>query len=125
MIVIPTEQEIRTTLFSMKKLRSPGPDVLFANFFQAHWDLVKHKVVLFIQEIFRTSTFSKALNALLILFSFQQNLRHLQIFDQLVLQTPYISWSQKLSVNVLNLSWIWIFHFTKMHFLRGDLPLTT
>lgn len=49
----PSEEEIRLTLFGMKKNTPPGPNGLTIEFYQMHWDLVKKNLLDLVVNFFR------------------------------------------------------------------------
>lgn len=50
-----TLEEVRKTVFGMKRLGSPGPDGIQAIFYQRFWDVVGETITRFVNEALRTS----------------------------------------------------------------------
>ncbi|KAK2664187.1 hypothetical protein Ddye_002761 [Dipteronia dyeriana] len=61
-----TEEEVRSRLFGIGGLKSPGPDSFPAIFFQNQWSVCKHELVNLIMKSFQTGSFIKELNETLI-----------------------------------------------------------
>ncbi|GLT50394.1 hypothetical protein SLA2020_238810 [Shorea laevis] len=56
-----TLEEVRTALFSMKGLKSPGPDGIPALFYQRHWDTVAETFLDFINQALLNGSFDACL----------------------------------------------------------------
>ena len=63
---IPTDEEIRSTLFSLPKNKAPGPDGFSVEFFTSAWDLVGKDVISAVKSFFTTSVLPRQVNATVI-----------------------------------------------------------
>ncbi|GKV52270.1 hypothetical protein SLEP1_g58858, partial [Rubroshorea leprosula] len=69
-----TEDEVRSALFSMKGLKSPGPDGIQAIFYQRQWDTVKGTFVDFVNKALSVGSFDSDLTrALVVLIPKEDN----------------------------------------------------
>jgi hypothetical protein len=53
--MLPSQQEIKSAVFSLNKESAPGPDGFGAFFFQTYWDIIQVDVVKAVLEFFTTS----------------------------------------------------------------------
>ncbi|XP_074292957.1 uncharacterized protein LOC141619833 [Silene latifolia] len=63
MCAIPTEEEIRKTVFSIPDDKSPGPDGYTSCFFKASWDIIKGDICLAVKDFFEHGRLLKQLNS--------------------------------------------------------------
>ncbi|XP_074296921.1 uncharacterized protein LOC141627584 [Silene latifolia] len=59
---IPTEQEIRATLFSIPEDKSPGPDGYTSGFFKPSWDIAKGDICEAVKNFFENGALLKQVN---------------------------------------------------------------
>lgn len=59
---IPLEEEIKKSIWSLHPLKSPGPNGFPGIFYRKCWDIVKGKVVNFVQECFRLGVIPSRVN---------------------------------------------------------------
>ncbi|PON99833.1 hypothetical protein TorRG33x02_042510, partial [Trema orientale] len=63
LIALPSEQEIRNTVFSMDPLSAPGLDGFTGRFYSHCWPVVGSDVVLAVQEFFRAGKVFHVVNS--------------------------------------------------------------
>nr|XP_048337067.1 uncharacterized protein LOC125424270 [Ziziphus jujuba var. spinosa] len=66
LMAIPSEEEIRNTVWELHPLKAPGPDGFLGVFYKNYWDTVKSQLIKMIQESFRTKTITKGVNKTLL-----------------------------------------------------------
>lgn len=59
LIVLPTEDEIKNTIFSLSAESSAGPDGYNGTFFQSCWDIIKYDIIAFVMKFFRGKPLTK------------------------------------------------------------------
>ncbi|KAH9751354.1 putative ribonuclease H protein [Citrus sinensis] len=62
------DNEVRSTIFSMKPLKAPGVDGLHAVFYQSQWSIVGPSVCSFIKNIFENKHIPREINRTLLVF---------------------------------------------------------
>ncbi|XP_013624294.1 PREDICTED: uncharacterized protein LOC106330365 [Brassica oleracea var. oleracea] len=63
MSAIPTDEEIRKTIFSLPKSKSPGPDGFSVEFFLSSWDLVGGDLIKAVKDFFLNPDLSHQVNS--------------------------------------------------------------
>ena len=72
-----SEEEIKSTLWSLKAFKAPGPDGLHAGFFHRFWLIVGKSVVDVVKKVFEDKVVPDYLNrTLIILIQKFKALRH-------------------------------------------------
>ena len=66
LVVLISDEEIASALWSLKAFKAPGPDGLHVGFFQCFWLLVRESVRKEVKQIFTSQTMSEYLNRTLI-----------------------------------------------------------
>ena len=66
LVVLISDEEIASALWSLKVFKAPGPDGLYAGFFQCFWLLVRESVRKEVKQIFTSQTMPEYLNRTLI-----------------------------------------------------------
>ncbi|XP_018460019.2 uncharacterized protein LOC108830945 [Raphanus sativus] len=66
LIAIPTDEEIKHTLFSLPKCKAPGPDGFSSEFFTGSWDLVGRDFLDAVRSFFTSSRLPRQTNATVI-----------------------------------------------------------
>ncbi|XXG88731.1 hypothetical protein AAC387_Pa12g0907 [Persea americana] len=64
---LPSNEEIRATIFSLKRSSSPGPDSFFGFFFCNYWDIVGASIIAAVQNFFSSKKIWKASNSFFLL----------------------------------------------------------
>lgn len=59
---VPTEKEVKDTLWAMHLLKAPGPDGMPGIFFTFYCSIVGPQVVRFVQDYFQNGVLLKAMN---------------------------------------------------------------
>jgi len=62
LIRIPDMSEVKSTLFSINSLKTPGPDGFGAGFFKQYWDVVKNDFYNCIVEFFKSGRLLRQIN---------------------------------------------------------------
>lgn len=63
MILMPTDEEIRKTMFKLNENKSPGPDGLTSGFFKAAWKIVGTETITSIKNFFATAFLPYSMNS--------------------------------------------------------------
>ena len=64
---IPTLEEIKSTLFLMHDLKTPGPDGFPVAFYKSYWLVVREDVIKAVTSFFTDGSITKAINSSLII----------------------------------------------------------
>ena len=59
---IPSIEEIKDIIWRLHPLKSPGPDGFLGIFYRTYWDVIKDKLVSFVQECFKLKTIPENTN---------------------------------------------------------------
>lgn len=99
-----TEEEVRIALFSMKGLKSPGPDGIQALFYQRNWDTVKGTFLDFVNKALSNGYFDPNLaRAHVVLIPKEQSPDTIQKFRPISLLNVAYKVLSKVIVNCLRL----------------------
>lgn len=60
--IIPSDEQIKEAIWSLRPLKSPGLDGFSGIFFRSYWEIVKEKVSNFVKECFRLGMIPAAMN---------------------------------------------------------------
>lgn len=66
LVAIPSEEEIRSIVFSLPKCKAPGPDGFSSEFFTSSWDIVGRDLISAVRSFFLTSSMPRQTNATVI-----------------------------------------------------------
>ena len=66
LLKIPSEEEIRKTIFEMNPLKAPGPDGMSGLFLKKFWHIARNQLIRTVQSFFRDGWMLKEMNETLI-----------------------------------------------------------